>query len=298
MDVTIRQAVEAILFVADEPVDAATLCQVLEVSRDRMEAELTLLSDRLIEEQRGFVLRQVGGGWRLYSAPATHAYLERWTHSDHRTNLSQAALETLAVIAYKQPVTRQEVGEIRRVNVDGVIRTLLSRGLVEEVGRHDGPGQAILYGTTTAFLERLGLEAVEDLPRLADFLDEGRAPDEPAQHDLPATRQLGADHHRAGDGHPVSPDGDRPAHRARNRPAERAADPADGRVDERLTALAEELDTAVRNAVARVEAAADALEPDDEQTERHGDEPPAGTQSPGGTNRGGSGPTDGVGSDD
>jgi segregation and condensation protein B len=156
VDAAARQALEAILFVVDEPVDVSTLSQVLEVGRGEVEAELAELAGRLEEEGRGFVLRRVAGGWRLYTAPAAAPYLERWVLAGRSGRLTQAALETLAVIAYKQPVSRHEVSEIRGVNADGAVRTLVGRGLVEEVGRDPGPGQAILYGTTPEFLEKIG----------------------------------------------------------------------------------------------------------------------------------------------
>lgn len=190
MDAELRQALEAILFVADEPVDVTTLSQVLEVGRADVEAELATLEEHLRTENRGFVLRQVAGGWRLYTASAAAPYLERWVLSGRSGKLSQAALETLAVVAYKQPITRQEIGEIRGVNVDGVVKTLEARELIEEIGRDEGPGQAILYGTTRRFLEKLGLDDVSDLPPLTDFLAEGPAPDEPSPADLRLAREL------------------------------------------------------------------------------------------------------------
>lgn len=188
MDPTCRQALEAILFVVDEPVDSSTLSQVLETSHAEVEAELAALAARLEEERRGFVLRHVAGGWRFYSAPEMAPYLERWARGRRSGRLSRASLETLAVIAYKQPVSRPEVGEIRGVNADGAIRTLVARGLIEEVGRDSGPGQAVLYGTTASFLEELGLNSLADLPPLTDFLPDGPAPDEPGPQHQRAAR--------------------------------------------------------------------------------------------------------------
>lgn len=189
MDAELRQALEAILFVADEPVEVTTLSQVLEVGRADVEHELERLEGQLREEDRGFVLRQVAGGWRLYTASGAAPYLERWVLSGRSSKLSQAALETLAVVAYKQPITRQEIGEIRGVNVDGVVKTLEARELIEEIGRDEGPGQAILYGTTRRFLEKLGLDDVSELPPLTEFLAEGPAPDEPSPGDLRLARE-------------------------------------------------------------------------------------------------------------
>ncbi|MDQ4131144.1 MAG: SMC-Scp complex subunit ScpB [Actinomycetota bacterium] len=164
----------------DEPVAVSTLSEVLETSHAEIEAELAALASELEQEGRGFVLRHVAGGWRFYTAPDMAPYVERWVRGRRSGRLSRAALETLAVIAYKQPISRAEVAEIRGVNADGAMRTLVSRGLIAEVGRDDGPGQAVLYGTTTTFLEDVGLSSLSELPPLADFLPPGPAPDEPS----------------------------------------------------------------------------------------------------------------------
>jgi segregation and condensation protein B len=119
------------------------------------------------------VLRAVAGGWRLFSHPAAKGAVEAWLRAGTQARLTQAALETLAVVAYRQPATRQQIAAVRGVNVDGVLRTLIARGLVREVGRDDGPGQAVLYGTTARFLEQLGLRSLEELPPVADYLPEG-----------------------------------------------------------------------------------------------------------------------------
>ena len=121
----------------------------------------------------GFVLRAVAGGWRLYTNPAAGAAVEAFLHAGQRSRLTRAALETLAVIAYRQPVTRFQVAAVRGVNVDGVFRTLLARGLIQQVGSDDGPGQAALYGTAPAFLEQLGLNSLDQLPPIKDYLPEG-----------------------------------------------------------------------------------------------------------------------------
>jgi segregation and condensation protein B len=188
MEPTIRQALEAILFVVDEPVDVSTLSQVLEVGRTDVEVALRDLGAELERDRRGFVLREVAGGWRLFTAPDAAAYVERWVLLGRSGRLSQAALESLAVVAYKQPISRHEVSEIRGVNADAALRTLLSRGLIEEVGRDSGPGQAILYGTTSTFLERIGAQSLDDLPAMTDYLEDGQAPDEPSVHDLAGAR--------------------------------------------------------------------------------------------------------------
>ena len=143
----------------------------------RAEAEVQEALVRLAAEQaaqgRGVVLRSVAGGWRLFTHPGARPAIDAWLRGGATARLTQAALETLAVIAYRQPVARQQVAAVRGVNVDGVLRTLISRGLVAEVGRDDGPGQAVLYGTTTRFLEQLGIRSLEDLPPLAEHLPEG-----------------------------------------------------------------------------------------------------------------------------
>jgi segregation and condensation protein B len=179
MDTLTRQGLEAILFLADEPVQVADLAEVLEVDDDEVHAELELLAERYAAEARGIEVRRAAGGWRMYSAAGARPVLERWALAGRTGRLTQAALETLAVIAYKQPISRQDIGDIRGVNADGAVRSLVARGFVTEVGRDEGPGQALLYGTTTHFLERLGLEQLDDLPPLTDFMPEAPAPDEP-----------------------------------------------------------------------------------------------------------------------
>jgi len=165
-----RRALEAILMVADEPVAPGLLAQVLEISQTDVEALAQSLADDYEQADRGFVLRRVAGGYRFYSHPDLAAYVERFVIEGQTARLSAAALETLAIVAYKQPVSRGQVAEIRGVNVDSTLRTLVVRGYVAEVGRDPGPGQAVLYGTTALFLERLGLDTVDQLPPLADFV--------------------------------------------------------------------------------------------------------------------------------
>jgi segregation and condensation protein B len=165
----VRAGIEAILLVVDEPVTELTLAEVLERPRDEVTAALRALAEEYLEQGRGFELREVAGGWRLYTR-AEHADLvARFILDGQQARLTQAALETLAVIAYRQPVSRGRVAAVRGVNSDGVIRTLHSRGLVEEVGTDPDNG-AVLYGTTTYFLERLGLTSLEELPPLAPLL--------------------------------------------------------------------------------------------------------------------------------
>lgn len=165
-----QRAIEAIVMQSDEPVDPHLLAQLLEVSPariDEMCAELSAAYDR---EDRGFLLVRVAGGYRFQSHPDLAPYVERFVVDGQSARLSSAALETLAIVAYKQPVSRAQVAAIRGVNVDAVMRTLQHRGYVEEVARDPGPGQAVLYGTTPSFLEKLGLDSLEDLPGLGQFV--------------------------------------------------------------------------------------------------------------------------------
>ncbi|MCC7076194.1 MAG: SMC-Scp complex subunit ScpB [Acidimicrobiia bacterium] len=162
--------VEAILLVAEEPVPAGLLAQVLELPVAEVREGLAALARVYEERASGFCLREVAGGWRYYSHPDSAPYVERFVLADENPRLSKAALETLAIVAYRQPVSRGQVAELRGVNSDAVMRTLVLRGLVEPVGADPGPGQATLYGTTRAFLERLGLKTIDDLPPLADFV--------------------------------------------------------------------------------------------------------------------------------
>jgi segregation and condensation protein B len=166
----LRRLLEAMLFVADEPVPLTVLAQITEESRNRVTAELEALRNDLVEGERGLVLREVAGGWRLYTHPDAAAHVEKFVLAVQQPRLTQAALETIAVVAYKQPVTRQQISAIRGVDSDGVVATLELRGLVQEIGRDPGPGQAVLYGTSPKFLERLGLRDLDQLPPIADLL--------------------------------------------------------------------------------------------------------------------------------
>jgi segregation and condensation protein B len=165
----LRPALEAILLVVDEPVGEQLLAQVLEQPVDAVAAELTALATEYTAHGRGFELRRAAGGWRLYTRPEYAAYVERFVLDGQSVRLTQAALETLAVVAYKQPVTRGRISAIRGVNCDGVIRTLVTRGLIQEAGTEPETG-AFLYRTSSLFLEKLGLDSVAQLPPLAPFL--------------------------------------------------------------------------------------------------------------------------------
>ena len=164
-------ALESLLLVTDEPVAAVTLAQVVERPTGEVEHVLQTLAQDYQQGGRGFELRQVAGGWRLYTRADCAPYVERFILDGQQARLTQAALETLAVIAYRQPVTRQRVSAVRGVNVDGVVRTLMARGLVVEAGPDEESG-ALRYRTTNYLLERLGLQSLDDLPSLAPLLPE------------------------------------------------------------------------------------------------------------------------------
>jgi segregation and condensation protein B len=165
-----RRAIEAVVLVAEDPVDSNLLGQLLELRPALVEALCRELAASYEAEGRGFQLVRVAGGWRFQTHPDQAPYVERFVLEGQSAKLSAAALETLAIVAYKQPISRAQVAAIRGVNVDGVMRTLQHRGYIAEVGRDPGPGQATLFGTTRAFLERLGLDSVDDLPPLGEFV--------------------------------------------------------------------------------------------------------------------------------
>jgi segregation and condensation protein B len=172
-----RGALEAVLMVVEEPVPELALAEALDLPPARVSDLLTGLAREYDEQGRGFDLRPVAGGWRMFSRAEHAPIVERFVVGGQQTRLTQAALETLAVVAYRQPVSRARVSAVRGVNVDGVMRTLLTRGLVEERGTDPESG-ALLYGTTSIFLERLGLTDVDQLPALAPYLPEADALDE------------------------------------------------------------------------------------------------------------------------
>jgi segregation and condensation protein B len=166
---TLGAALEAILMVVDEPVPEVTLAQVLERPTHEVSTAIRTLAAEYTQAGRGFDLREVAGGWRFYTRADCAALVERFVRDGQQTRLTQAALETLAVVAYRQPVSRARVAAVRGVNSDGVMRTLVARGLVEEAGT-DPESQAVLYRTSSYFLERLGLKDIGELPELAPFL--------------------------------------------------------------------------------------------------------------------------------
>ncbi|MGN0065435.1 MAG: SMC-Scp complex subunit ScpB [Nocardioides sp.] len=167
--VPLRPALEAILMVSDEALDAVRLATAVGHPVDDVEAALGSLAAEYAEQGRGFELRSIAGGWRFYSHPDMAAVVEGFVLEGQQARLTQAALETLAVVAYKQPVSRARVSAVRGVNVDGVMRTLLGRGLVEEAGQDEVSG-AHLYRTTSYFMERIGVQSLDELPELAPYL--------------------------------------------------------------------------------------------------------------------------------
>jgi segregation and condensation protein B len=165
----LRPALEALLMIADQPLDVSTLATAVGHPVAEVEQALAALAGEYAEQGRGFELRSVAGGWRYYTREEYASVVEAFVLDGQQARLTQAALETLAVVAYKQPVSRARVSAIRGVSVDGVMRTLLTRGLVEEAGQDHSSG-ANLYRTTSYFLERIGVESLADLPELAPYL--------------------------------------------------------------------------------------------------------------------------------
>ena len=165
-----RRAIEAVLMVASDPVPASVLAELSEIPVESVESACERMSEDYERELRGFVLQRVAGGYRFQSHPEVSEYVERFARETPAPKLSAAALETLAIIAYRQPVTRAQISEIRGVSGDGVVRLLAQRGYVEAVGKAIGPGQAVLYATTRYFLERMGINSIEDLYPAGDLL--------------------------------------------------------------------------------------------------------------------------------
>ncbi len=165
-----KRAIESIALVAHDPVPLELLAQLLEQPTVLIEQWADELAATYSDRGHGFELVRVAGGIRYQTASDLTPYVERFLLHDQRARLSGAALETLAIVAYKQPISRAQVSSIRGVDPDGVLRTLQARGYIDEIARDEGPGQAILYGTTPSFLEKLGLESIDDLPPIADFI--------------------------------------------------------------------------------------------------------------------------------
>ena len=166
----ISRAIEAILMVADEPVPPRQLAHLIGCDVDDIEVAASALIQAYADDSRGFILQRVAGGLRFQSHPELASIVERFVLDGQASRLSAAALETMAIIAYKQPISRNQISAIRGVNAEGVVRTLEARGYVQEIARDPGPGRASLYGTTPAFLERLGLNSIDELPPLGQFV--------------------------------------------------------------------------------------------------------------------------------
>ena len=164
------RAIEAIVLVATDPVEPSLMAQLLEIPVEMVESLCVGLADAYEDAGHGFQLARVAGGYRFQTHPDMAPYVERFVLDGQRAKLSGAALETLAIVAYKQPISRAQIAAIRGVDPDGVLRTLQARGYVDQIGRDPGPGQAVLWGTTIAFLEKLGLDSVSDLPPIAGFV--------------------------------------------------------------------------------------------------------------------------------
>jgi len=175
-----RAAIEAVLMVIDEPVTEISLASALELPVEDVLRHLHALAAEYDESNRGFAIRGIAGGWRVYSRSEYAPVVEKFLLDGAQARLTQAALETLAVIAYRQPVSRSRVSSVRGVNVDGVVRTLLTRGLIEEM-QEQGESGATLYGTTSYFLQRLGFGSLDELPALAPYLPEVDVLDELAE---------------------------------------------------------------------------------------------------------------------
>jgi segregation and condensation protein B len=269
-DDTLRAGIAAILFVADEPLSIDAIAETLGVDRVRIDTALTAAVNELDEDRVGFEIREVAGGWRMMTSPTARPVLERWLIGARHGRLTQAALETLAVVAYRQPIARVTIAEIRGVNPDGALRSLVTRGLVAEVGREDGPGQAVLFGTTAQFLERMGLRSLDDLPPVPPYLPDGPAPDEPEAGGISELRRrlrdgserLGASTAVQGDllagagAMSDSEDGDEDAMApptVRHRPKE----------DDAIGALSERLEQAARSAMGRLRSVRGQQEQDD-----------------------------------
>jgi len=172
VDVEARAAIEAVVLAATEPVPPAVLAQLVELPTARVEELCDELAAEYASEGRGFQLVRVAGGYRFQTHPDAHPYVERFVLEGQSARLSGPALETLAIVAYKQPIARAQISAIRGVNVDATLKTLVARGYIEESGHEHSPGNPTLFSTTRTFLERLGLDSLEQLPSLADFVPE------------------------------------------------------------------------------------------------------------------------------
>ena len=165
----LKTCIEGILFISESPVKLKEISRVLEVPEGKVSGIIKALEKEYIDQNRGFVIRKVGRGFRLYSNPAISDILKSFIKSNIRTHLSQASLETLAIVSYKQPVTRTQIAEIRGVRTNSVVLTLIDKGLIKEAGKLKEPGNPLIYKTTDRFLELLGINSLKDLPTLSDY---------------------------------------------------------------------------------------------------------------------------------
>jgi segregation and condensation protein B len=247
---TTHAELEAVLFLADEPVNVDDLAVALDLTIAETRDAIASLGRELAHTHRGVEIRQVGDGYRMFTADTARHAVERFVTAGRAGRLTQAALETLAVIAYKQPITRSQIGEIRGVNVDAAVRNLVSRGLVAEAGRDATGGQGILYVTTTVFLERLGIRSLDELVPLTEFLNVDDAPDEPAADAIHDARRRIAEQSSQ-----MRFDDPMPAPQGQSRQADMVTD-----------ALTDDLDAAAQHAISRLRnalAAMDALDRND-----------------------------------
>ena len=266
-----RPGLEAVLFLADEPLEVGVLAELVDAEPAEVEEELTALAAAYEAAGSGIEVRRAAGGWRLYTAATAAPVVRRFALLGRTGRLTQAALETLAVIAYKQPITRQAISDIRGVNADGAVRSLVARGFVVDVGRDPGPGQAVLYGTTRTLLERLGLDSLEELPPLTAFLPEAPAPDEPDLDRLKEVRR------RLAAGEDLPSLGGRSAAQTNTGSSAAAAGEADGDDDalpaptgprrgsggdQEIDQLTDRLEDVARSAVGRLRAAVSAAAED------------------------------------
>ena len=169
-ELSLEQKLEAMLTVALEPISAEELADVVDVDADAVTTTLRVLRQEFLDQQRGFQVVELASGWVMQSSPEVASWVAKFANRDVSHRLSSAALESLAIIAYRQPVSRAQITALRGVNVDGVVRLLEQRGYIEEQGRAPGPGQPILYGTTELFLDRMGLAALSELPPIEEFM--------------------------------------------------------------------------------------------------------------------------------
>jgi len=168
----VKTYIEGILFISESPVKTGVIAESTGIPESKVKQTLRMMEQEYIDQNRGFVIKKISGGYRMYSNPALNEVLQRFVKTNIRTHLSQAALETLAIIAYRQPITRTQIAEIRGVRTDSVVLTLLDKGLLKEAGKLKEPGNPILYRTSDRFLELLGLNTLKDLPPLKEFKED------------------------------------------------------------------------------------------------------------------------------